>query len=88
MSDEEIRDLVLSGWKSVSRKHGIIARLPIGMTGKQALSQHNPRLAECMSQADAEGHYLRVHGQAAGLWLELQMDDFIKFRKLGGETAR
>lgn len=88
MTDDEIRELVFAGWKQVSRKYCMIARLPDGMTGKQALAQHDKELADRLPQSDAEGFYMRVHAERDGLVKTLGPSAFIRFRKMGGESAR
>jgi hypothetical protein len=95
-ADVDVEQLVRDGWQQVSRKFCTIARLPPGLTGRQALATRDVEMASRVdkhghfihSESDCAGFYLRVFGHADGNWMELRLDDFKRFRKLGGQAAR
>lgn len=76
------RELVEAGYYQVSRKYGIVARLPAGLTGREALAQHW-RGAERLTEGGAGNLYLRVYAPPADQ-LTLAPAEFIAFRRAGG----
>lgn len=90
--------LINEGACQVSRKHRMVARLPPGKTGVQALieaeraSEHpHPNLEEWargMGEAHAGDHYMRCYADQEGNIVTLDIPTFAAFRKLGGSTYR
>lgn len=81
-------------WYQVSRNHRIVARLPEGKTGIQALIDAETRLdrerwAQRMGEGNAGDHYLRCHAMRRdGDWQQLTNVAFNAFRAAGGDTYR
>lgn len=90
--DAEIAaELVGAGWKSVSNKRQIIARLPEGKTGLEALRECSP-LEYAKLVADLEHRaadvYRRVYASvSAGTKRVLDADMFAAFKRAGGESS-
>jgi len=94
-SDEALQQLIDEGWQSTSNKFRILARLPEGMTGKQALvlleeypGQH--AYLKSLSEPSAADHFRRcMHKEEhRERWqMELCQADYKRFRKLGGESS-
>lgn len=88
------KELIANGYYQVSRSHRIVARLPEGMTGSEALLREakkgRPWDAEEWVKALGEGHagdhFLRCYAQSRELWKELDRPTFAAFRSLGGRT--
>lgn len=63
-----IDQLIAQGYIQVSRRYRIVARLPEGKTGLEALREVDPRLVQEMLdrvERDATDMYLRVHATPA-----------------------
>lgn len=81
-------------WFQVSRKHRLVARLPNGMTGVQALLQkaqsERPWDAEKwvngLGEAHAGDYWLRTYAESEGLTRNLDKEEFEEFRAAGGDT--
>ena len=91
---DRARQLIREGYRQVSRKHRIVARLPDGKTGRQALTEAIDRREDStwirrLSERAAQSQFLRVYAVYTGdpLWLTLDKDTFDAFRRLGGESA-
>lgn len=76
------QQLLEEGYYQTSRGHRRVARLPPGKTGRQALREVAPRMAE-LSEASAGDHYLRCYCREH---LDLDQETFNEFRRLGGTT--
>jgi hypothetical protein len=75
-----IDDIVAQGYEQVSRKYRIVARLPEGKTGLEALAEVDPELAKHMLDEvnlEAGRHYMRVH--ARHTQLSLTWEEFNEF---------
>lgn len=92
---EEARRLVEEGWYQVSRGFFMVAKLPEGKTGKQALfeatckhGQHRgsdaQRWVDNLGERHAGDHYLRCYAHLDGNTKTVGADVFEAFRKLGG----
>lgn len=90
-SEELGKKLAQEGWKQISRKHRMIARVPPGMTGMEALAMIDPeavaqlrRLMEAeaadMVRRRADKNPLLRHCH-----LELDINTFAAFRRHGGD---
>lgn len=79
------------GYYQTSRKYRHVARLPKGMTGKEALKSVTPEnrhyWVDGLGESSAGDHYLCVHGKPEDS-LTLTIPEFNAFRKLGGNTYR
>ncbi len=94
-AEQVARRLVDTGWYQISRGHRMVARLPLGKTGKQALLEAtlaagNPKewtetWVGCMDEYHAGDFYLRVHSKPQDQ-LELDRETFDLFRQFGGNT--
>lgn len=94
--------LIAADYYQISRRHRLVARLPDGMDGHQALraaiksydgdvSPHEETWIQRLSERDAADHFLRVYTCYApwkDLLLELDPVTFEAFRRLGGKSAR
>ena len=61
-----IDDLIAAGFQQVSRKYRMLARLPPGMTGLEALATVDPQLAAHMllnANRQAAEQYMRVYAK-------------------------
>lgn len=86
LSTTEISLLVQRGWRSVSNKFKMIARLPEGETGIEACRRRRT-LNECWSEETAASYYMRVHSEDEGNCLELDDASYRAFRRMGGRAA-
>lgn len=88
LANYNARDLIANGFYQVSRKHRMVARLPHGKTGRQALAEASGRSdwAHAMSEASAGDHFLRCHTDRNGLCVTVDRATFEEFRRLGGDT--
>lgn len=83
-------ELVAAGYKQVSRKYRLVARLPEGKTGMEALEAHAPDTARNfrrMAEEMAASQYLRIYADRDGNQVELTPEEFEEFRKAGGVAA-
>lgn len=83
--------LKAAGYHQVSRSYRILARLPAGKTGMQALREASEReWYAAMTEADATDQFLRVYAAGVDKRLHCTVDIriFEAFRRLGGGTAR
>ena len=75
-------------WYSVSNKYRMVARLPEGKTGKQALAESGGQRCgdqawiDGMGEASAGDHYLRCYAPT----VELSREEWAAFRAAGGTT--
>jgi hypothetical protein len=80
-------DLVRMGYHQISRKDRMVARLPEGKTGLEALTEVDPGMARTyfdnMTRVTTD-HYLRVYGKDT---LELTEAEFEDFRNAGGRSV-
>lgn len=90
--------LIKEGWYQVSAKYMMVARLPEGKTGRQALAEAetagitNPEFKEerrkwamKMPERDAGDFYLRVYCKDTK---ELKLKVWREYKRLGGGTYR
>lgn len=92
LRDSDIRKLISEGYKQISRKYGIIARLPNGKGGIESLvdvsDRKDARLwAEMLGETAAGDYFRRCHADRLGLTKVLSQGDLSTFRELGGESA-
>lgn len=100
--EERARWLVRNGYKQVSRKGCMVARLPDGLSGREALrlareayeggnltDDEYAQIAR-RSHADAEDEFCRVYAMYLGTPFVIALDTttFTHYRRLGGGTAR
>jgi hypothetical protein len=98
--EEELRVFDPKIWKSVSHKYRTLARLPEGMTGKQAVQwayEENIKLFgycdkpnECWSEEVAASDFMRCatsYPYAKHCQAELTVEEYRAFRKAGGQSA-
>lgn len=78
------RRLIADGYVRTSRRYRHLAKLPPGMTGKQALSLHDREAARRLDDDEAAGYYLRVFAPT----VTIDETVFRAFQKLGGRVAR
>ena len=86
-------ELINNGYYQVSRKYRTLARLPNGMTGKQALLTVAKKIrpwdaekwVDCLGEGSAGEYYLRCHSSKEDQ-LEIGESLFRVFRFLGGNT--
>ena len=82
MSCDDKKDLYKQGFRQVSRKYRMVARLPEGKTGLEALAEVDPRLAkdmlDRMNNAAAE-QYLRCYAKPPYV-LTLSVEEFDEFK--------
>lgn len=74
-------------WFQVSGKYRMVARLPSGMSGVQALKTlhiREPQWAEAMGEGHAGDHYLRMTSHSAAKTLTTA--EWKKFKEDGGTT--
>ena len=93
---ESARQLIEEGWHQTSRAYRMLARLPDGMTGVEALidaerrSQHPQsnvvKWANGLGNAGAGEHYLRCYASRDLHGCTLDIPTFSAFKKLGGGT--
>lgn len=83
--------LIKEGYYQISRKYRHIARLPEGMTGKQALKLVTPPerhyWVEAMGESSAGDHYLSCYSPP-NQQVVLDIPTFMAFRQAGGNTYR
>ncbi len=83
--------LIKEGYYQISRKYRTLAKLPEGMTGKQALRSVTPierhYWVDAMPESSAGDHYLSCHTTPEQR-ITLDIPTFIVFRKTGGDTYR
>lgn len=80
------RDLAAEGWHQVSSNYRLIARLPEGMTGLEALETIDPNLAQDIreqAEAHAMRHFLRMYAEHK----ELTPEQFRAFKLIHGKVA-
>jgi hypothetical protein len=86
---DRAKQLIADGYYQISRKSRIVARLPTGMTGKQALKSVTPESrhywVDAMRDSRAGEHYLRCYG-IPDHSIQLDVPTFAAFRHLGGDT--
>jgi len=91
------RRLIDEGWYQTSRKFRCLARLPEGMTGKEALleeaKKERPWDAEkwvnCLGERSAGDHWLRCYSRRVEECnQQVSQKVFDAFRRLGGGTYR
>lgn len=72
-------------WFSVSNAYRMVKRLPVGVSGRQALADASGRRewAFAMSEASAGDHYLRCHAPRTDT-RELRRGEWEEYKKLGG----
>jgi hypothetical protein len=89
LSELTIEGLVFLGFKQVSRKYRILARLPKDMTGLEALATYDPDLAKRIldnaNQSAAE-YYLRCCPDAE--CVKLTIDEFNDYLRLTGRVVK
>ena len=82
-TEERIRMLVADGYEQISSKNRVVARLPEGMTGIQAIERFEPemlvRSMERMEREAAE-RFRRFHAREHGLTLTLTDREFYLYR--------
>ncbi len=84
------KELVSAGYKQISSKYRIVARLPEGKSGYEALRDADPDFAGRLLanfQRDCEDQFLRV---CANNSHRMTLDEltFAAFRAAGGRTPR
>lgn len=83
--------LIKEGYYQISRKYRHIAKLPEGMTGKQALktvtSIERHYWVDAMGESSAGDHYLSCYSPT-NLRIVLDIPTFMAFRQAGGNTYR
>lgn len=99
---ETAQRLIDEGWYQVSRKYRLVARLPKGKTGIEALIEQERRSqyphpqaeewVERLGEGHAGDHYLRTKPRRLGQQdpdeQELDIPTFAAYRKLGGGDYR
>ncbi len=87
MSDYKVeaQRLINARYYQISSAHRTVARLPEGLTGRQALAaaSGDPEWAGQLGERAAGDYYLRCYGKDT---LTLDAPTFIEFRRLGGST--
>jgi hypothetical protein len=81
--EERARDLVAGGYQQISSKYRLVARLPPGMTGLEALAKVDPRLAQnFLDNANelAAQQYLRCYPGVDKI--RLTYEEFGAFKKV------
>lgn len=74
-----VDDLIAAGYQQVSRKHRLLARVPTGLTGLEALRTVDPFMADRMEKAvhdQAADYYRRVHSKEQ---VELTREEFEEY---------
>jgi len=88
---EYAQKIIDEGYYQTSRKHRHVARLPKGLTGKEALKSVTPEnrhyWVDGLGESNSGDHYLCVYGKPEDS-LTLTIPEFAAFRKLGGNTYR
>lgn len=78
-------------WQSVSHKYRIVARLPEGMSGVEALLEHAPdqyqRILERIEQQAASTFRRLYSDRVEGCSVELSPDEWAAFRAAGGASS-
>lgn len=77
-------------WFSISNRYRLIARLPEGKTGLEALKERAPESFEhIMQHAEqlAADEYRRTYARQHGDEVELSSEDYSAFRKAGGRSS-
>lgn len=83
----DMTKMVEDGYQQISRKYRLVARLPKGETGLEALKRVDLRsYLRIMNQAEhsAADTYRRMHAREEGNEIELDEKEFEAFRKAGG----
>jgi hypothetical protein len=83
------RELVAAGYQSISNKYRLVARLPEGKTGLEALAMVNPDLAAHFlenANLSAARQFMRVYAKEPER-LELNAEEFKAFKANGGQSA-
>lgn len=89
--DEKGRELVARGWRQTSRKFRMLAKIPDGMTGMQALREADPRAADELEDRmnrQAADTFRRSHickTLFPECFQEVDQPTFDAFRRAGGE---
>jgi len=91
ISPVNVRKLIAQGYVQVSRRHRTLARLPAGLTGRQALDAAAPgRYPPQMPEESCADQYRRVYAGGNDV-LKLSRDDFADYlrvlRALAEETS-
>ena len=82
---EEAKKLVSQGYRQISRKYRMVARVPFGMTGRQALDQVAPGVYNSrMNEWHCADQYRRCYAKGDDV-LEL---NYKVFREFLNECAR
>lgn len=79
---DQAKDLIAKGFKQVSRKHRLLARMPEGVDVFQLLAAVDSSMLDTLRR-NAESLYLRVHAPH----VEVAQDVLEAFHELNGETA-
>lgn len=83
---QDAEDLLREGYYIVNRRHGIVACLPEGKTGTEALgtASGNANWANQISEEDAGEQYLCIYAFEDDAWIELDSPTFKAFLQAGG----
>lgn len=78
---EKAERLVSEGWEQISRKYRMLARLPPGLTGLEALREHDHKLVDrflAVAEDNARFQYLRVYAPEEHR-IELTREEFAAY---------
>lgn len=84
--EEKAKELIASGYQSISNQHKMLARLPEGKTGVQLLAEKAPSWLRRWEEM-ATSHYMRVHAIQDGNSITVDPETFAAFKRLGGRVA-
>jgi len=77
-----VEDLIEAGYVQVSRRYRMLARVPPGLTGRQALDAAAPgRYHQRLSEDACAEQYRRVYARGTDV-VTLTREDFIRYLQL------
>jgi hypothetical protein len=81
-------DLIAAGFHQVSRTHGLLAKLPDGMTGIAALTEasHDAVWVKRLGERQAARQFMRVYAKPPNV-IRVDQSTLVAFRKAGGPVA-
>ena len=87
---EKAQALIDQGYKQTSRRHRLVSRVLPGKTALEAMEEIDPDyvrdLHERMERMAAD-HYRRMHADHQGDQEQLDIQTFVAYRALGGESS-
>jgi hypothetical protein len=88
LDTRKVSDLIAAGFHQVSRRHGLLAKIPEGMTGREALqsAESGRVVSRELREADAASQYRRCYARKPDR-IRVTQSKMTLFRKSGGPVS-